>query len=95
MGTTRPRTHPLERAGAIQILVYISTQGKANPTTLEEKLPLAQTAIYNSINRLMEAGLLEDKRIKREKGGLPLRELFLTEKGKQIAQHCIAIAELL
>ena len=94
LGTTHPRTHPLEKAGAIQILVYIVRHGKAKPTELEKNLPLAQTAIYSSIERLIETGLLNDRKLKGERGGF-IRELTLTEKGKQIARHCIAIAELL
>jgi len=80
----------LEQKGAIDLLVYLLSHGKANVTTLIQELPAGQTATYSAIRKLEKAELIVENR----QAGVPgSRMFYLTEKGTFVAKKLKEMVE--
>ena len=82
----------LEQTTLPRILVYLLEKGKASRTDLVHDIKGSQRAIYNSLPILKKTGLIEQHTAK----GFPRRkDIWLTEKGKRVANLLIPIIEVL
>jgi len=75
---------PLEKQGALQILVYLyQKNGKANISEIKRNVKSSTETILSTVELLKALGLAEDI----EKATFPFAHLvWLTEKGRKVAE---------
>lgn len=82
----------LEKVTALQILAYVSVKRAATRTDLRRNIKGVMETIYSSLKVLDELGLIEEK----ESASFPFpKEVYLTEKGRRIAEHLVEIEKIL
>lgn len=84
----------LEKKGAIRFLTYLLNQpGHSTIITRAVKdLDVGQTALYSTIYKLLDAGLVQEERSDK----VPFtRRLILTDKGRRVAELLSQIEEVL
>jgi len=82
----------LEQTSLPRILVYLLKKEKASRTDLKNNINASQQAIYNSLPILLKEGLIEEA----AEEVFPRRRLiFLTEKGRAVAEHLVEIERIL
>jgi len=88
----RRALHVLEKAGAIELLLYLYRNGETTFTNAVRSLKAGQAALYSAISRLLEAGLITE-----ERGDIfPFtRTLKLTKKGYRVAEYLTEIEKIL
>ena len=84
--------HVLEKAGAIELLLYLYRNGETTFTNAVRSLKTGQAALYSAVSRLLEADLIKEERGET----FPFTRKFkLTEKGRLVAEHLAKIEEIL
>ena len=84
----------LEKAGSTEILMILLKKRKVYITKLKEQLGKGSMSTINvRILELKTQGLIEDKQ--ENKLGTRRKYIWLTEKGKKIAEHLKNIDDLL
>lgn len=83
----------LQKKGVLEILLYLHEHKKASRTKLRDNIGAVLETIYKtSLPTLKELGLIKETRSDK----FPFTvEVFLTEKGENIAQKLLEIKELL
>ena len=84
----------LEKKGAIRFLTYLLSQPDYSTiiTKAVKDLDVGQTALYSTIYKLLDAGLIREERSDR----VPFtRRLILTNKGRKVAELLSQIEEVL
>lgn len=61
------------------IAALISANGEARGVELAQRFGVSPVTVINNISRLKKAGLVRAE---------PYRAIFLTDKGRQLAEHC-------
>ena len=78
----------LENNGKLQLLIYLLKNGETKITDI--KINAANSTLYHALNALSELELIDEKRIP------PVtRILHLTQDGKAVAEHLVAIEKIL
>jgi DNA-binding MarR family transcriptional regulator len=78
--------------GTAKTLKFLSKRNQASITELKDGVRISQDAIYNAIEKLKDAGLLEEKKERR----FPRRRLLiLTGRGAKVAEKLLEIDELM
>ena len=81
-----------ELTGSIRLILFLYSNPDSNVSTIITKSNVGQKAIYSAKKFLEENNLLAIKRNKT----LPYNPLYsLSEKGKTIAKHLLAVEEIL
>lgn len=89
----RDKLRFLEATKAAAVLIYLLEKKEAPLTTLTEDLRLSRSTVYNTLRALLEAGLISERR---EEKVFPRRRLiFLTEKGKKVAELLKEVEKIL
>ncbi|MFZ7137843.1 MAG: winged helix-turn-helix transcriptional regulator [archaeon] len=92
MLTKRDTLSVLEQTTLPRILVYLLEKEKASRSDLIHEINGSQGAIYNALPMLKESELIAESIAK----GFPRRkEIWLTEKGKKVAELLVALTEVL
>ncbi len=88
----RRTLHLLEKAGAIEFLLYLYENGETNFTNAVRSLKTGQAALYSAVSRLLEAGLILE-----ERGDVfPFTRKFkLTDRGRRVAMLLAEIEKIL
>jgi len=82
----------LEQTGSIRLLLLLSKKGVASLTELKSCLDCSLSAIYNSLEKLKEAGLIQEDVQK----NFPRKRLIsLTCKGSMIASKLEEIEKMM
>jgi predicted transcriptional regulator len=83
----------LEKHGALQILVYLyDKKQKANISEIVANVKASRETILSTIEMLKLTGLVYDLR----KTKFPYTHfVWLTEKGKEVAQHLLVVSNVL
>jgi Mn-dependent DtxR family transcriptional regulator len=84
---------PLEKQGALQILVYLyEKQEKANITEIAENVKSSRETILSTIELLRKTSLVKDEQSVK----FPYAHtVWLTEKGREVAKHFLAASHIL
>jgi len=82
----------MEKRAVLQILAYLYKVEKATRTDLRDNINAALKSIYSTLPVLMKLGLISEE----VKESFPFTvSIMLTDKGKQVAQHLVAIEKSL
>ena len=86
-------TTKLEKRGVIEVLLYLREKGKASRTDLRDNVePVLETIYKTTLPTLKRLSLIQEKK----KRKFPFTvEIFLTEKGKKVAEKLSEIEGLL
>lgn len=82
----------LEKVAALQILAYVSVKRAATRTDLRSNTRGVMETIYSALKVLDGLGLIKEK----ESARFPFtKEVYLTEKGRRIAERLVEIEKIL
>ena len=83
----------LEATGATTIILYLYEAGEVPVSRIPEETRIPRSTVYNTLQVLLEAGLISEHR---EEKVFPRRRLiFLTEKGRKVAELLREIERIL
>lgn len=87
---------------AASILIYLLNEGEVNLTQLQKEIGGSYTSIYSALNTLIDVGLVKERRqpsnkidSKRSVVIGVSRILFLTPKGKKVAEKLLEIKKIM
>ena len=85
---------PLEKQGALQILIYLYEKNeKANISEITENVKSSRETILSTIELLKITGLIRD--LRNTKVFPYAHVVWLTPKGREVAQHLLAASHVL
>ncbi len=82
----------LEQTTAPRIIVYLKEKEKASISEIFKSVQGSQSAKYSALKLLNENKIIEQSPPQRRTRRI---EISLTEKGKKVAEHLIAIEQIL
>ena len=75
-----------------RVLITLYKNGSIPVTTLQEKSKVSPTALYNSLRKLIQYGLISEER----EEDFPRRRLIsLTDRGRKVAELLVEIEKVL